>query len=268
MAIDRQGIKMFIRVGDSTIFATVFGSKSLPTILALGGWIGSGEDWIEPLSILSESWRVASFDHRGSGITISPVESITFDRLIDDIFVVMDALEIETCLLAAMSMGAAVALGAILRHPERFTGLVLVNSLDLREKPSRENDMFLMGLTHDYSGTLDGFINACIPESDSDMIKHWGRQILNRASQESAIALYQLSKTITIGSELEAITLPTLIIHGTDDVIAELESAYWLSKKMPHASLKIIEGAGHVPIMTRPHAVAHEIKDFFYHLSK
>lgn len=254
---------MFISVGDAKIFATAFGAKTLPSILAVGGWIGSGEDWLETLSILSENWRTASFDHRGSGVTISPVETITFERLIDDIFVVMDALAIEHCVLAAMSMGAAVALGAVLRHPERFTGLILVDSIDLRKKSSSENDMFLMGLTHDYSGTLDGFIHACVPESDCDEIKHWGQQILNRASQEAALQLYKMSKTITLSNELGNITLPTLIIHGDADIVAPIESAYWLAEMIPNTTLKIIAGAGHVPIMTRPDEVAREIQSFF-----
>jgi pimeloyl-ACP methyl ester carboxylesterase len=254
---------MFITVDDTKIFATAFGSKNLPAILAMGGWIGSWEDWLETLSILSENYRVMAYDHRGSGITISPVETITFDRLVDDVFVVMDAFGIERCVLAAMSMGAAVALGAALRQPERISGLVLANSPDLRGLSANDNDMFLMGLTHQYRQTLDGFINACIPESDSEHIKQWGQHILNRASQDAAIALYQLSKTIPIQADLKYITQSTLLIHGDADSIAPLASAHWLAETLPNATLKIVKGAGHVPILTRPDEVAHEIQEFF-----
>lgn len=254
---------MFISVDDAKIFATAFGPKMVPPILALGGWIGSWEDWIEPLSILSENWRVLSYDHRGSGITVAPVETITFDNLVADVFAVLDALGVERCVLAAMSMGAAVALGAALRQPERISGLVLVDSLDLRGTSSGGEDMFLMGLTHDYPRALEGFINACVPEKDSEHIKQWGRQILNRASQEAAIALYKMSRTISIRDELQHITQPTLIIHGDMDRLAPIESAHWLADAIPNAELKIIEGAGHVPILTRPDAVAQEIQRFF-----
>lgn len=256
---------MFITVDDAKIFATAFGSKRAPVILALGGWIGSWEDWIEPLSILSENWRVVSFDHRGSGVTSLPVETITFDRLVDDVFVVLDAYGIDQCVIAAMSMGATVALGAALRQPERISGLVLVDSLDLRDMPSTGTDMFLMGLMHDYPRALAGFINACVPEPNSEHIKQWGHHILNRASQEAAIALYKQSKTIPIREELAHITQPTLILHGDADFIAPLESAYWLAEMLPTSTLKIIKGAGHVPIMTRPEDVASEIQQFFAH---
>jgi pimeloyl-ACP methyl ester carboxylesterase len=255
--------KMFITHDDSKIFATAFGSKESPAILALGGWIGSWEDWIEPLSILSEDWRVISYDHRGCGVTISSVEDITFDRLVDDVFLVLDAYGVEQCVLAAMSMGALIALGAALRQPDRITALVLVDSLDMREQPSNTNDKFLMGLTHDYSRALDGFINACVPEENCDHIKRWGRHILDRATQESALELYKLSKRVPIRDELHNLLQPTLLIHGDADLIAPVESAQWLAKQIPNAELQIIRGAGHVPILTRPEEVVRHIQHFF-----
>ncbi|MCB9452563.1 MAG: alpha/beta hydrolase [Anaerolineaceae bacterium] len=253
---------MFITLDDAQIFATAFGSKTAPPLLALGGWIGSWEDWLEPLSILSESRRVLAYDHRGSGVTIAPVETITFDRLVDDVFAVMDAFDVERSVLAAMSMGAAVALGAALRRPERISALVLVDSLDLRGLPPAGEDRFLLGLTHDYPRALEGFIQACVPEADSEPIKHWGRHILNRASQEAALTLYKMAGTVPVRENLRSITQPTLLIHGDADYIAPLESAHWLVETLPQAILKVIAGAGHVPIMTRPDEVAQAIQRF------
>jgi pimeloyl-ACP methyl ester carboxylesterase len=257
---------MFITLdGETQIFATSFGSKSAPAILALSGWIGSWEDWIDPLSILSETWRTLSYDHRGSGSTITPTASITFEQLIDDVFAVLDYYAVDQCVLAAMSMGAAIALGAVRRHPERFSGLVLVDSIDLRPRQASEvdNDQFLWALNHSYAQALDGFINASVPEPNSDHIKHWGQQILDRATQESAIALYNISKTVTLHDVLSDISLPTLVIHGDADQLASLESAEWLVDTLPNAKLEVIHGAGHVPIMTFPHQVADAIDHFF-----
>lgn len=59
---------MFIQVEDAKIYATAFGSKSAPALLALSGWIGSWEDWADSLSILSETWRTLAYDYRGSRI--------------------------------------------------------------------------------------------------------------------------------------------------------------------------------------------------------
>ncbi|MBK9124184.1 MAG: alpha/beta hydrolase [Chloroflexi bacterium] len=253
---------MFITVDNATLFAAAFGPKMSVPILALGGWIGSWEDWLEPLSILSESQRVIAFDHRGCGISLAPVESITFDRLVDDVFAVLDAYDAQRCVLAAMSMGAAVALGAALKHPDRIAALVLVNPLDLSAQPAGDADPFLRALTYDYPRALQGFIEACIVEPDSAHLKHWGWHILNRASQDAAIALYRMSQSISFGSALARVTQPTLIIHGESDGLVPLESARWLAETLPDARLEVIEGAGHVPVLTRPVEVAREIAWF------
>lgn len=55
---------------------------------------------------------------------------------------------------------------------------------------------------------------------------------------------------------------PTLILQGEADPILPLASSQWLAQNLPNAQLKIIGGAGHVPIMTRPTEVAHAIQDF------
>ena len=73
---------MFIPVDDARLYTLAFGPRSAPALLALSGWIGSWEDWAGPLALLSDHLHVISYDHRGSGATVAPVESITFDRLV------------------------------------------------------------------------------------------------------------------------------------------------------------------------------------------
>jgi pimeloyl-ACP methyl ester carboxylesterase len=251
---------VFLSLPDASLYTIAFGSPSAPPILTLSGWIGSWEDWADTLSVLSERWRAISFDHRGSGATIAPVESITFDTLVDDVFAVLDAYRVERCVLAAMSMGTAIAFGAALRHPERFSGLVVVNGFYQRAAPP-DTDPFLLGLRHDYARTLDRFAQLCTPEPDSEPVRRWGRQILDRASQQAAIALYTMPLDMRV--HLPSINLPALVVHGDADPLVSVQAARQLAATLPNARLALIEGAGHVPIMTYPRRVADEIDNFF-----
>jgi pimeloyl-ACP methyl ester carboxylesterase len=253
---------MFINVGDAKIFATAFGSITSPVILGIGGWIGSWELWAEPLAILSQNWRVIAYDHRGTGATVAPVESITFNRLVDDVVAVLETFKVENCVLAAESAGALTALGAALKYPKQITGLVIVDGMYFREAPP-EKDLFLWGLDKAYSATLDRFVEACVPEPESDHIKRWGRQIIDRASQEAAIALYLSAGEIDLRNQLSQIIQPTLILHGDADSIVPVIEARQLSEILPVSRLKILPGAGHVPTMTHPQEIAHEIMNFF-----
>lgn len=253
---------MFINVGDAKIYATSFGPSTSPVIVGIGGWIGSWELWVEPFSILSQSWHTIAFDHRGAGATVAPPESITFNNLVDDVFAVLDAYNVENCVLAAESAGVITALGAALKHPNRIAGLVIVDGIYFRETHP-EKDLFLLGLRQDYSATLDHFVEACVPGPNSDHIKRWGRQIIARASQEAAIALYLSAGDVDLRDELSRISQPTLILHSEADGIVPVQVAQQLCEILPNAKLSVLPGADHVPTMTRPQEIAHEIIDFF-----
>ena len=253
---------MFIEVDGAKIYTVTFGPAAAPAILGIGGWIGSWELWAEPFSLLSRRWRTVAYDHRGTGATIAPVESITFGRLVDDVFAVLDTLRIERCVLAAESAGALTALAAAHTRPDRIAGLALVDALSY-QAPVRDDDPFLQGLEHHYAATIDWFVAACVPEPESDHIRRWGRQILGRASQAAAIALYRSSSEPDLRADLGDIKQPALILHGEADVIVSLTEARRLAAALPHAHLSIVPGAGHVPTMTYPQVIAGAIDHFF-----
>jgi 3-oxoadipate enol-lactonase len=252
---------MFIDSGDAKLYATSFGSTGCPSIVGIGGWIGSSELWNEPFSILSESWRTIAYDHRGSGASLAPADSITFENLVNDLFAVLDAYGVGQCALAAESAGALTALGAALRNPKRITRLIIVDGMYYRGV-DQNGDAFLHGLRTAYPATLDRFVELCVPEHGCEHIKRWGRQIINRADPESAIALRIAGSEVDIRASLGQIVQPTLIIHGDRDSIVPLQQAQELAAKIRGSQLVVLKGAGHVPTLTQPAAVADAISSF------
>ncbi|MBZ0284343.1 MAG: alpha/beta hydrolase [Anaerolineae bacterium] len=252
---------MFITVDNAQIYTVIFGSSSR-TLMALGGWAGSWELWTNPFTYLSQSWRTAAYDHRGTGATVALTESITLQRMVDDVFVVLDALNIEQCVLAAESAGTLVALMAALQRPERFNGLVLVDGLYYRPAPDGV-DPFLTGLKQNYEGTIRQFVDNCVPPATNEAVRRWGRQILMRSPQAAAIQLYECVFGVDLRPQLAHILLPTLIIHGEDDQIVPLAASQWLATQIPNAHLHIVKDAGHVPSVTHPEAVAEAINQYF-----
>lgn len=253
---------MFIQIDDATLYSVAFGPKDAPALVGIGGWIGNWELWAQPFSILSNTWRVIGYDHRGSGATVAPATSITFNRLVDDVFAVLDAFGIERCVLAAESAGAVTALGAALKHPERISGLVLVDGLWFAG-PAQPDDPFVAGLKMNYLATLQHFVAGCLPEPDSEHLKQWGVHILQQATPQAAIALYEMPRGIDLSGDLPRIAQPTLIIHGEQDYIVPVASSQRLAGLLPHSKLLTIPGAGHVPTVTFPQVIAREINAFF-----
>lgn len=252
---------MFIARPDAQLYAITFGAGP-KTIVAMGGWVGSWEVWAETLSLLSPTWRTIGFDHRGAGATIAAAESISLSALVDDLFAVLDALDIQQCILAAESAGVAVALHAALQQPHRFEGLVLVDGLYHREQSST-SDPFVQALQANYPATLGYFVDACVPEPNSEAIRSWGRQIVSRSNQAAALQLYQCFDGLDLRPHLSQITLPSLIIHGDADQIVPLSDSQVLAAHLPNNKFVVLPGAGHVPTITRPHEVADAIQQFF-----
>jgi len=254
---------MFIPHNKAQLYTVEF-SNGPRTFVAHGGWTGSWELWTEPFTQLSKTWRTVAYDHRGTGATIAPVESISIENMVADLFAVLDELNIEKCVLGAESAGGIVAVNAVLQQPNRFEGLVLVDAL-LHNEADGSDINFINGLRTNYKETIGGFVDACVPEAEpnSAEIRSWGRKILARASSESAVRLLECTHGIDLRPKLSQIQHRTLILHGDADVLVPLSDSEYLATQIPNSHLYVFKGAGHVPTVTRPIEVAQIINRYF-----
>jgi aminoacrylate hydrolase len=252
---------MFLRYPDADIFATSFGAGAR-TLVAHGGWVGSGEMWLPPFEHLSRHWRTVTYDHRGTGSTRNHAPVISFDMLVNDLFRVLDTLKIESCVLAGESSGALVVLEAALRQPKRFEGLVLVGGR-ASSSPSAGATRFIEGCKADFNATMDAFVEACITELDAEAEKHWGRKIVKRSNGPEASQLMEAMWSARVEDRLGDIVQPTLLIHGRNDRINPLAMSEAMAARIPRAKLVVLEDAGHVPVITRGEVIARAVHAYF-----
>jgi pimeloyl-ACP methyl ester carboxylesterase len=247
---------MFVRVNGHLLSTVSFGAGP-STFLALGGWVGNWEVWQQPFELMSSRFRCIGYDHRGAGESPVSVEDITPEALVDDVFGVMDALGVGRCVLAGESLGAVVALSAVLRAPDRFSGLVLVSgspAVTDRVRP------LIAGSKVNYEATLSRFVDDCIPEADSDHLRRWGRDIMRRSDGPSGARMFECYlERNEPPVPMDRVTVPTLVIHGTADAIVPLSVGELMARSIRGASLVRLEGVGHVPPITRPREVVDAI---------
>lgn len=253
---------MFVHVGEDLVNAVAFGSGDR-TIVGVGGWIGNWELWQQPFEVLSETYRVIAYDHPGSGETLVPPGTLTFDHQINTVFGVLDAYGVDRCILAGESMGGTTAVAAAMREPERFEALVLVDSpmWDFDNEPVRQ---FIGGLRSDHVSTMSFFVDLCIPEPNSDHFKRWLHRILMRADAETAVTLLEAMYGIDLRSSLPTLDLPGLVINGELDALPAngVERAEETAALLSDARLHVVKGAGHVPTLTRPGEIASTVSAF------
>jgi pimeloyl-ACP methyl ester carboxylesterase len=252
---------MFIPAGGHLLNAVEFGSGTR-TFVAHGGWVGSWELWQQPFELMHHSWRCISYDHRGSGASTAPSTEVHPQGLVEDLFSVLDHYGVDTCVVAGESMGALTVIAAILQQPERFTGLVIVDGITETSGETTDHSV----VRDAYDAYVEAFVDACVPEPDSDHLKRWGRQILMRADADAAARMFESHDRPRIAPDLSALAVPTLVIHGRLDAIVPLSAGGAAAAAIPGAELVVLDDAGHVPTMTRPREVVDAIDAWASHL--
>jgi pimeloyl-ACP methyl ester carboxylesterase len=245
---------MFIETRGTRLFVSSFGAGPR-TALALGGWIGSSEMWLPVLGLLNHSWRTVTFDQRGSGTSHVPKSrDITREAWVDDVFVVMDAQGIERCLVMSDSSGCFPAVLAALKYPERFIGLVIVGGAP-RMPLDWERRLFALGLRFARRPLLKVFARRCLPEDDTGHVRRWLWDICVRADPRNAARLLEIIDGFDLTDVAPKLLTPTLILHGSRDEIQPLSDGRALTALIPGSDLVVMEGRGHVPMMSSPEEV-------------
>ncbi|MBP8310425.1 MAG: alpha/beta hydrolase [Burkholderiaceae bacterium] len=252
---------MYLKFDDADLMVGTYGNGPR-TLVGHGGWVGSGELWSGPFEILSRSWRTVAIDHRGSGASRHRAPRITFEALTSDLLRVLDALSIESCVLAGESMGALVVLEAALRWPDRVDGLVIVDGRSSGDR-TPASERLVAGCRADFGATMKAFVDACVPEEDCAAERSWGELIVNRSDAASAVQMLECVEGLDVESRLASLAVPTLILHGSRDAIVPLACAEQLAARIRGSRLAVADGAGHVPTVTRPRWVAEQIEAFF-----
>jgi pimeloyl-ACP methyl ester carboxylesterase len=255
---------VFLEIGDVKLHALSFGDGPR-TLLAVGGWTGSWEVWEEPLAQLSAAgWRCVAYDHRGAGESPVDPSQIGVLHMIDDVAAVMDALGIDRCVLAGESQGGAIAQYAAARWPERFAGLVLAAPAPARRREHAGGNPFADACRADYPATVESFVAACFPELDCEHVKRWAKNVLLRAEPDQAARIAEMWSDEDVPElDAQAITAPTLILHGTADAIVPIDESRQLAARLRDVELLEFDGSGHVPTMTRPDEVVAAIQRRF-----
>ena len=171
-----------------------------------------------------------------------------------DVVGLMDALEIERADVFGMSLGGIVVQHLAFSHAARFGGAVCVMSLSgNRDLPAPSTGELAAPDVGTHAALID-WLAASYAEDEGSKFPNSPAQ--RRARAEAAVAngfspqgiLRQLAATAVDGdrrARLEKITMPFLIIHGTDDKLVLPVCSEDIAKHVSHAELVLVGGMGH-----------------------
>jgi 2-succinyl-6-hydroxy-2,4-cyclohexadiene-1-carboxylate synthase len=233
--------------------------QNAPALVLLHGFTNSGASWEPVISGLGERYRALAPDIRGhaSATDLSPV---TLGAVIDDVAAVTDG----PFALVGYSQGGRIALHAALALPHRVTRLVLIGaSPGLADQAERERRRLADERLAAEIATLpiDEFarqwaqtpILADLPP-DIAATSHQDR--LRSTPQGLAAALRGLGTGAlpSVWNRLSELRMPVTLMAGERDA-KFAEVAHQMARRIPHATVSVVPGAGHAVHLERPDAV-------------
>jgi pimeloyl-ACP methyl ester carboxylesterase len=213
--------------------------------------------------------RVVRFDNRDIGLSTHldyATNPYTIDDMATDTAGLMDALGIERAHLVGASMGGMISQVMALRHPDRVLSLgLLITSPGPDERLSPTSDDVVAIASR--AATTDA-------ELEQRVVDLWralsgSRFPFDEAPHRELAALDAARGTnpnsghafavFTAPSRVEAlttVTVPTLIVHGTEDPIFPIDHGEALAKAIPGSTLVSWEGVGHeIPTPLAPELI-------------
>jgi class 3 adenylate cyclase/pimeloyl-ACP methyl ester carboxylesterase len=196
---------------------------------------------------------VVRYDGRGFGMSSRDVTDYSLDARVRDLEAVVDGQKLERFAVYGISAGGPAAIAYTVRHPERVTRLVLIETsaglASVALPPARAESMngmlSLMRTSWDTPAVRDMWISVLNPSIDDV-----GRRVLNEffrvAADGPAMAgFFTATVSEDVSSEAAAIRVPTLVIHGDKDTTVDFAYGVKLASLVPGARFEIIQGAGH-----------------------
>ena len=232
-------------------------------VVLIHGFPLDGHSWEkQTAALLDAGYRVITYDRRGFGQSSQPTTGYDYDTFATDLDVVLEALDVTDAVLVGFSMGtgevaryvskfgtARVAKVAFLASLEPF--LLKTDDNPEGAAPKEFFDGIVAAVTADRYAYFDDFYKDFY-----NLDENLGSRISEAAVRNSWNVAAGSGAAASIGApatwytdfrgDIPAITVPTLIVHGTADRILPIDATGRLfSKLVPQAEYVEIEGAPH-----------------------
>jgi pimeloyl-ACP methyl ester carboxylesterase len=263
--------------GGLTVHLRDEGPRGAPVIMLLHGSNADLHTWGPWTSRLTDQYRVIRFDQIGHGLT-GPDPQGNYDsaRFVETVETVAEKLGLTRFVLAGNSMGGGIALRYALAHPDRLTGLVLVDAAgapaSAKPKAGAGNVGFTLARIPGVkllmeSITPRGLIQRSLKQTIVDdavvtpemVDRYWEllRYPGNRAATAKRFGRSRVPFTV---AELAAIKTPTLVIWGEEDPLTTVEGARFFNQAIGGSTLRVYPGIGHIPMEEAPDATVADLK--------
>jgi class 3 adenylate cyclase len=249
----------YAKSGDLDIAYEVVGDGPLDLVVVPPGLALMEGSWEFPP--LARFWkRLASFarlillDKRGMGLSDRVTGVPTLEERMDDVKVVMDAVGSERAALFGGSEAGPITTLFAATYPQRAAALILCGAAvrwsatpDFPWGYTDEDRRNQLDYVEHYWGSgLSGESYFAPSLAGDRRAREWvGRIEQHTATPSAMTALWAMNAQIDIRPVLSTVSVPTLVIHRTDDRVINVNHGRYYAEHIPRASYLELPGDDH-----------------------
>ena len=242
----------------------VLGHGTQPMLFAHG--FGCDQNmWRFMVPAFADDHRIVLFDYVGSGQ--SDLEAYdaeryaSLDGYAQDVLDVCHALDLRDVIFVGHSVSSMVGVLAANREPDRFARLVLIGPSPryLNDHPEYEGGFDradIEGLLETMDRNYVGWANVLAPAimKNPDRPELVAELTASFCSTDPVIARRFAEATFFADnrSDLTRVTVPSLVLQCTDDMIAPAAVGEYVHRNTPGSTLRTMRATGHCPHMSAP----------------
>lgn len=205
-----------------------------------------------------------------------PDSPYTLHEVAEDCHLLMAHLGIDRACIVGYSYGGAVAQLLALRAPARIAGLMCLQGSNYDPSlPPRQPSVnaAMTNATRECATTEQAIetiaalrlaANGSIHRMDEAEARQCAETSVGRMYCPNGTGRMLLSRMATpaFADQTSAIECPALVLHADEDPIFSVEHGEDIARRLPNASLRVLEGVGHNhPVSLQP-TIASAIRDF------
>jgi class 3 adenylate cyclase len=247
--------------GGTTIAYQVLGDGPIDLLFFLGWPTHLALQWEHPafagfLRRLASFSRLILFDRPGTGLSDRGPTGQPFEEWMDDVRTVMAAVGSERAALFGCHLGGRLALLFAATHPGLTSAVVTFagHPATLRDDDfpwgsSAEERAWVIERMRDGTLALDDLLRDIAPRDAEDPAtrRWWSTYFLSGASPRETIDELLSLGPVDIRGLLPAVRVPVLLLHRTDDRLADVHASRYMAERLPVATLRELPGDDHLP---------------------
>lgn len=231
-----------------------------PLVVFLHGIGGNRSNWTGQLAHFSRRYTAVAWDARGWGDSEDYDGPLSFDDFAADLSRLLDHFGADRAHLVGLSMGSRIALDHWKRRPESIRSLTLVAAsagmherigIEARQRflDERRAPLLAGGTTAEMAERV---APRLVSPSASDEVRRRAVASLAALRKDSYLKALETVTWYTDFPPFETITVPTLVISGTDDYLAPPEVTAEMAARIPGAERVLLPDCGHLVNFERP----------------